>query len=528
MDYYSTASIQTVELRLSELAEKLANDGKHTIDMQLAENAISEQAVLSAEQADAVRYAVTNGSIKVIEGAAGSGKSTSAQAIANIYKSSGYQVIGLAASWSAAAILARDAMIQAIAISGFINKVEKGIIKLSEKSVLVIDEDGLLGSIDTEKLLNFSDKYGCKIILMGEEKQLSPVAAGPALAIIMEKTGVASIETIRRQRSQMQREMVSAFRVGETDVALQKLETEDGLRFHQTRRTAINAMVQDWANFTHQYPEKSTLLLAVKNVDVRQINTQVRSILRKRGVITGTDVSISTPAPNSSKKVALFAVGEQVIFKQSDKLLEIKNNEKARITEIVASATGGYNITLKHDDGRDIKLNTLKYVDQESGGVPISHSYAVTQWSSQGATVDKSFVLATGMDRRYAYVGMSRHRDSANLYVDESEIKSKLKLAGKPTDRNAVVIQLAIQLSRKSDKLSILDFIDNRIGDRVALKNRESQELVARMKAALKDNPMGSAASALELIKIEAEAIEQSAKLAVERQRVNHENNLRM
>ena len=119
---------------------------------------------------------------------------------------------------------------------------------------------------------------------------------------------------------------------------------------------------------------------------------------------------------------------------------------------------------------------------------------------------------------------MSRHRDSANMYVDESEIKSKLKAAEKPTDRSSVMIQLATQLARKSDKLSTLDFIDNRIGQRVALKNRETQELISRMKVSLKDNPLGSAAGALERIKTEAEAIEQAAIRAVEQQRVNKLN----
>lgn len=528
MDYYSTVSMQTTELRLSELAEKLAADGKHTIDPLLIEKAIAEQSILSPEQGDSVRHTGKPCSISVIEGAAGSGKTTATKAAAKSHVLAGYTVYGLAPSWAAAKVLSNDAKIDVMAVAGFIVDVEKSVIKLTNKHVLMIDEAGLLGSKDAEKLLSFAEKYGCKIIMMGEEKQLSPVAAGPAMSIIMEKTGVASIETIRRQSTQVQREVVAAFRVGETDVALQKLEAVDGLRFHETKKSTMNAMVQDWADYTHLNPDKSTLLLAVKNADVRQINTQVRSILRKRGVITGTDVSINTPAPNTSTKATLFAIGEQIIFKQSDSDLGIKNNEKARITDILTSANGGYDISLKHSDGREIQLNTLKYIVQGSGGVPLSHAHAVTQWSSQGATVDKSFVLASGMDRRYAYVGMSRHRDSATLYVDESEIKSKLKSADKPTDRDSMMIQLATQLARKSDKLSTLDFIDNRIGQRVALKNQESQQLVARMKLALKDNPLGSAAVALERIKREAEAIEAAARITAEQQRISHETTLRM
>ena len=518
MDYYSTISMQTLEQRLSELSEKLANDGKHSIISKLVEKAISDQSMLSAEQAEVVRHALTSGSIKVVEGAAGSGKSTSALAIANAFKAAGYKLLGLASSWSAASVIGRDAEIDSRAVAGFIKAVQDGKIQLTKYDVVMIDEGSLLGSKDSEMLLSFAEKYGCKIILLGEEKQLSPVCAGPALSIIMEKSGVASIETIRRQKTAIQREMVAAFRVGETDVALQKLESQNGLHFHTNKKTTLNAMVQDWADFTHQNPDKSTLLLAVKNADVRQINSQVRTILRKRGVISGPDISLDTPAPNASTKSAKFALGEHVIFKKNNRDLDVKNNDKARISDIRPSANGGYDIKLKNIDGRDIELNTLKYVDQETGGVPMSHAYAVTQWSAQGSTVDRSFVLATGMDRRYAYVGMSRHRDSASLYLDESEIKSKLETAGKPINRESMMIQLATQLARKSDKLSTLDFIDNRIGQRVALKNQQSQQLIARMQKSFKDSPLASTSGALERIKREAEAIEQAAKRAAAEQ----------
>ena len=525
MDYYSTVSMQTVEQRLSELAEKLANDGKHAINPAHTVKAIADQSILSEEQADVVRHALSAGSIKVVEGAAGSGKSTSALAIANGFKAAGYTLRGLASSWSAANVIGRDAQIDSRAVSGFINAVLKGKIQLTNDDVLMIDEVGLLGSRESEMVLSFAEKYGCKIILLGEEKQLSPVSAGPALSIIMEKTGAASIETIRRQRTPIQREMVAAFRVGETDSALQKLESEDGLNFHGTKKSTLNAMVQDWAGYTHRNPDKSTLLLAVKNADVRQINSQVRAILRKRGDITGPDIALDTPAPNASTKSAKFAIGEHVIFKKNDiKDIDVKNNDKARITDIRPSVNGGYDIKLKHEDGRDIELNTLKYFDQETGGVPLSHAHAVTQWSAQGSTVDKSFVLANGMDRRYAYVGMSRHRDSASLYVDESELKSNLETAGKSINRETMMIHLATQLARKSDKLSTLDFQDNRIGQRVALKNQEAQQLISRMQQSFKDTSLTSTTGVLERIKREAEEIEAAAKRVAEEQLKQAEN----
>jgi ATP-dependent exoDNAse (exonuclease V) alpha subunit len=47
------------------------------------------------------------------------------------------------------------------------------------------------------------------------------------------------------------------------------------------------------------------------------------------------------------------------------------------------------------------------------------HGYAVTIHKSQGATVDRSFVLASRtMDEPLTYVAMTRHRDSMKLYLN--------------------------------------------------------------------------------------------------------------
>src|ERR1700736_2967078 len=49
---------------------------------------------------------------------------------------------------------------------------------------------------------------------------------------------------------------------------------------------------------------------------------------------------------------------------------------------------------------------------------------AATVHKAQGATVDKTFVLATpGMDRHLAYVGMTRHREGAGLYAGRDDFK---------------------------------------------------------------------------------------------------------
>ena len=67
------------------------------------------------------------------------------------------------------------------------------------------------------------------------------------------------------------------------------------------------------------------------------------------------------------------------------------------------------------DDGSTRKINSETYKD-------IRHAYAVTAHSSQGSTVEKSFVLYnSGVDLSYGYVAMTRHKEQAKLYCTDAD-----------------------------------------------------------------------------------------------------------
>ncbi|EQD53875.1 conjugative transfer protein TraA, partial [mine drainage metagenome] len=55
----------------------------------------------------------------------------------------------------------------------------------------------------------------------------------------------------------------------------------------------------------------------------------------------------------------------------------------------------------------------------------MSHGYASSIHKSQGATVDKTFVLASkGMDSKLSYVSMSRQREDVKMYANKTEFRS--------------------------------------------------------------------------------------------------------
>ena len=60
----------------------------------------------------------------------------------------------------------------------------------------------------------------------------------------------------------------------------------------------------------------------------------------------------------------------------------------------------------------------------------LAYGYAATVHKSQGITVDRAHMLASRfVDRHAAYVGMSRHRQQADLYWSREEFKTFDRLA---------------------------------------------------------------------------------------------------
>ena len=97
----------------------------------------------------------------------------------------------------------------------------------------------------------------------------------------------------------------------------------------------------------------------------------------------------------------------------------------------------------------------------------LDYGYAATVYKAQGSRVDRSFVLATpGMDRHLAYVGMTRHRESADLYAGRDDFKG--------------FDDLKERLSRARPKDSTLDYAQRRGMEAARAQGAEKEQTARR------------------------------------------------
>ncbi len=76
---------------------------------------------------------------------------------------------------------------------------------LTARDVLVIDEAGMVGTRQLERVLSHAAEAGAKVVLVGDPQQLQSIEAGAAFRSIHERHGGAEIGEVRRQRQDWQR-----------------------------------------------------------------------------------------------------------------------------------------------------------------------------------------------------------------------------------------------------------------------------------------------------------------------------------
>ena len=165
---------------------------------------------LSAEQANAVRAATVGKRNLIIEGAAGSGKTTTLTPIADIYRKAGWTVYGTAQAWRNAKELGAAAHIQAWCVMKLLNMYKQQKLELDEKSLIIVDEAGQLQVEHTAQLLEIAEKTGASIIWSGDTRQQQPIGAGPGLRLLRNEIGSTLVTQIRRQRADAEDVLVHA------------------------------------------------------------------------------------------------------------------------------------------------------------------------------------------------------------------------------------------------------------------------------------------------------------------------------
>lgn len=412
--FTSRAMIET-EARLERATLRLDARRHHLVTDRHVDQAISaaEQRGmrLSPEQRGALDHVTGARGIASVIGYAGTGKSAMLGVAREAWERAGYTVQGAALSGIAAENLESGSGIASRTLASLEHQWGQGGELLTDRSILVIDEAGMIGTRQMERVIAAAEKRGAKVVLVGDPQQLQAIEAGAAFRSIAECHGAVEITTTRRQAEGWQRDATRQLATGRTAEAIDAYETAGHVHAAETREAARKALIDRWVDARRAKPDSTRIILTHTTDEVRALNTAARDRMRAAQLL-GADVDLVVARGRRS-----FAVGDRVMFLKNERSLEVKNGTLGTIEQVGTTA-----MRVRTDDGKSVAFDLKDYAH-------LDHGYAATIHKAQGMTVDRTHVLATpGLDRHAAYVALSRHRERVDVHYGQDDFADRGKL----------------------------------------------------------------------------------------------------
>ena len=421
----TTRQVQQEERQVLADAAGLAADQQHRPRPAAVGAAIASR-TLRADQLDAFHHVLNAGGLAVLQGRAGTGKSYTLATLAEAYQRSGYEVLGLAPTNAVGRELAADPQVsRGGTLHSELWHVEQGKRQWSEKTVILVDEAGMVDSKTMGRLTAAARSAGAKVILVGDDRQLQSVSRGGLFRELVAEHGAAEIVTVTRQRVAWQRQAAEDLAGGRAREALTAFDREGAIRWSDTQDDALSALVDQWAADSLERPQATRFVLAYTNADVHELNARLRAIRAERGEI-GHDVLLTSEGEQRA-----FAVQDRVQLIRTDKKRGLFNGEAGVIEHIQGNV-----VQVRLDSGQRVSWDSREFEGFRLG-------YAGTVYKSQGRTLDATYLLHSRQWRQEStYVALTRQRDSAQVFVARetaADLEELVRQVSRSDDRRAAM-----------------------------------------------------------------------------------------
>lgn len=422
---FTTQTQLALEQRLLDQAKHRKYETQHQI---VVDPVLIEHANLTKEQKLALGHITTqSGGVKIIQGMAGTGKGYLLGVAHLAWEQQGFKVRGAALAAKASQGLQESTQIPSQTLHSLIHQLDTGKTELSSKTVLVIDEAGMVGSRQLAQILDHAKQAQAKVLLVGDHQQLQPIDAGGAFRLLTQNLGYASLKNIQRQNTLEDRKIVMQLATGQSEQALAAIRKQGSLHVQSTQEKAIENLIEDWWQARTEQPSASALMLAGTRSDLYQLNQAARLKMHKSGQL-GASCEVKTVF-NDVHSFREFAVGDQILFCKNQRRLGITNGDVGILKKIQINQDGHWQFQVEREDSKLVEFSLTNDENIKSAYTAIDHAYAFSVHKAQGMTVDKAFVLSSDamMDQEWSYVAASRAKEQTHFYCS-AEIEKLIEV----------------------------------------------------------------------------------------------------
>src|SRR5215212_9178958 len=408
-DLYTSQRILDAEQRLVATAGR--GDGtvvdESAVDLALLEMA-ANRTVLDAGQALLVRQMCSSGArLQLAIAPAGAGKTTAMRALTLAWTQDGGQILGLAPSAAAAAVLAEQTGIHTDTLAKLTWSLQHGELPdwaaaVGPSTLVIIDEAGMADTLTLDTAVQFAIGLGASVRLVGDDRQLAAIGAGGVLRDIKQTHGALHLAELHRFTNPAEAAASLALRDGKPTALNFYLDHD---RVHVGDMATMTADA-----FTAWVSDRAAGLDAIMLAPTRELVAQLNRRARDHRLDhTTTSSEVRLGDGNQA------SVGDVIITRSNDRRLRlsatdwVKNGDRWTITRIGRSG----DLTVRHNRSRRTVRLPVDYVRASTG-----LGYASTIHSAQGVSADTMHGLLTGHEsRQEMYTMLTRGRHANHLYL---------------------------------------------------------------------------------------------------------------
>jgi ATP-dependent exoDNAse (exonuclease V) alpha subunit len=158
---------------------------------------------------------------------------------------------------------------------------DRGQERLDPRTVLVVDEAGMVGSRKLGRLLGHAHRARAKVVLVGDDRQLAAIDAGGGFRALRLRLGASELVENRRQQAR-EREPLELVRSGLVEEAVATYQAHDRVVAADSKPAATLALLQDWWAAWQQAehdPTQEVIVVAARRAEVDRLNTACQELL---------------------------------------------------------------------------------------------------------------------------------------------------------------------------------------------------------------------------------------------------------
>jgi conjugative relaxase-like TrwC/TraI family protein len=294
--------------------------------------------------------------IQGLQGLAGSGKTTTLEAIRECAERHGYAVEGFAPTSRAAQQL-REAGISADTLQAHLargtrERVQTNPDEVGNRRLYMVDESSLASTRQMREFLERLRPHD-RVLLIGDTRQHQGVDAGKPFEQLQDAgMHTAQLDQIMRQKDPELLKAVEHLSKNETQTGISMLQSQGRITELSNSQDRTIAIAKDYAT----NPE-NTLIVSPDNASRREINQAVRTELQARGALGKENVPVSVLVTRNEMRGAdrawagKYNPGDTLRYMRGSKQVGIEKNSYATV---VATDPKNNLLTVERTDGQHL------------------------------------------------------------------------------------------------------------------------------------------------------------------------------